>query len=350
MKHEGKTMKKVLFATTALVAFAGAAAAEVSISGSAEMGIADGGDNAELAFFQSVDVRFSMSGTADNGLSFGAIIDLEDAADTARTNRDMIDVNGDFADYTVFISGDFGRLTMGDTDGAIDWAMDDAGNIGNPGSIADDETGHAGYLGFGGGDSFDGIYNGQVARYDYSVGAFGFAFSAEIDEDPLTEGDPIFQIGFTYALEFGGGRADFGLGYGTVGDLDTAGTPGDQGVDITALSAAVFLDSGLSAGITYTDISDEGAFGGDGEHIGVGIGYTFDAFSVHANWGEYDWDATAASQDRDGWGISAAYVLGGGLSAHVGYGDSSYGALNDIDPADAGVNESTWSFGLAMSF
>jgi outer membrane protein OmpU len=79
-------MKKVLFATTALIATAGVAAADITLSGSAEMGIV-GGDTLSSAaalvrrdtqVHTDIDVTFSMSGQTDSGLSFGANIDLDD--------------------------------------------------------------------------------------------------------------------------------------------------------------------------------------------------------------------------------------------------------------------------------
>ena len=79
----------------------------------------------------------------------------------------------------------------------------------------------------------------------------------------------------------------------------------------------------------------------DGVHFGLGASYTFDAITVHANYGQFDWDATATTADREGYGLSAAYDFGGGLSAHLGYGYS------DIDGTP---DTSTWSFGLNMSF
>jgi outer membrane protein OmpU len=329
------------------VATAGVAAADVTITGSAEMGIAggsvSGGVDPNTTFFQTVDVRFTMSGEADNGLSFGAVIDLDDAGGTE-------DVDGAFADYTVFIAGDFGRLTMGDTDGALDWAITETANLGNPGTIADDETGHAGYLSNG---IFDAAvpagpaYNGQVLRYDYSIGGFGVAVSAQVDGSTTTDGDPNLQVGFRYGMDFAGGSVNFGLGYSTLGDGDSTSV-GDQGYSATAVSAALSLDNGLGFVVTYADISDDGAFGGDGEHIGVGIDYTFDAFTIHANWGEYDWAPTAILEDSDGWGLAMAYDFGGGLSAHFGYGSSSYGALNAA--AAPTLDNDTFSLGLAMAF
>ena len=65
-------MKKVLLASTALVASAGIAAADVSLSGSAELGIID--DDTATQFHTDIDVTFTMSGETDGGLTFGASV------------------------------------------------------------------------------------------------------------------------------------------------------------------------------------------------------------------------------------------------------------------------------------
>jgi outer membrane protein OmpU len=319
-------MKKVLLATTALVGLAGAAAAEVTISGSAEMGIVGGGVNAtngsggETQFFQDIDVTFTLSGESDSGLSFGASVDLDEAGNLGNEFDDM--------GVAIFISGAFGTLTMGDTDGAIDWAITDAGNIGNPGSIDDAETSHAGYNGSFG----DGEFDNQVLRYDYSFGAVGVAISYEQGatgaDGLLLPGDPegTIALGVKYALDLGGTTVNLGGGYSQTDFV------GDER-QIWALGAAAELAAGFSAGITYQDWDYDVAE--DVTHVGIGLGYESGPISVHANWGQYDFSTSA---DVAGWGLAAAYDLGGGLSVHAGYGDS--------DNTDA----QTWSLGVAMSF
>ncbi len=335
-------MKKVLLATTALVAFAGAAAAQgIEITGSAEMGITGGGDNApngsggETQFFNDVDIRFTLTGESDSGLSFGAVVDLDEAGNLGREE--------DNQGTSVFISGSFGTLTMGDTDGAIDWAITDMGDIGNPGSIADDETSHAGYNGtFGdGGDAVEELDN-QILRYDYSFGDIGVAVSYEqgaldgndgilVDGD----GDGTIALGVKYALDLGGTTVDLGAGYS-----HTDFSVGER--DIWAVGAAASFGAGFSAGVTYQNwdydadaIAVLGREGGDVTHTGIGLGYETGPISVHINYGVYDFDD---GDDIEGYGIAAAYDLGGGLSVHLGYGDS------DLDDNDA------YSFGVAMSF
>ncbi|WP_227285765.1 porin [Boseongicola sp. H5] len=370
-------MKKVLFATTALVATAGVAAADVTLSGSAEMGIfsADSIDDSatgtpgaqidgETQFFTDIDVTFTMSGTTDNGLTFGATVDLDESDDDGGDTGSGAFSPEDDGGVTIFIAGNFGTLTMGDTDGALDWALTEAW-VGNAGSLADDETTHAGALG----SYADGAYDGQILRYEYTFDDFGFAISTEIDDDGAQ--DPGYAIGFRYGFDFGGGSLDLGLGYqvanpnsaftpgeldGTLVDLflggdgiddDTLGdgfenvgvaNPGDE-ITVLGLSAAATFDNGLSAGLQY---SQWDFAGNDVDHIGVGAGYTFDAFTVSANYGVYQLDG---GPDISGYGLAAAYDLGGGASVHLGYGVSDY---SDIAGAPDSVE--SFSLGVAMSF
>ena len=67
-------MKKILLATSILAGTAGLAAAEVSLSGSARMGLiyADDGTDSSTAFSSRVRIVFTASGETDSGLSFGA--------------------------------------------------------------------------------------------------------------------------------------------------------------------------------------------------------------------------------------------------------------------------------------
>ncbi|MBA4352594.1 MAG: porin, partial [Rhodobacter sp.] len=80
-------MKKILLATTMLVGGASIAAAEVTVSGSARMGIVSGfsdgvaanGDESDVVFNSRVRVIFSLSNETDSGLAFGASIRADNA-------------------------------------------------------------------------------------------------------------------------------------------------------------------------------------------------------------------------------------------------------------------------------
>ncbi|MEM1063933.1 MAG: porin [Pseudomonadota bacterium] len=324
-------MKKVLFATTALIASAGIASAQgVEVSGFAELGIFDP-DTADsnVQFHTDIDVTFTMSGETDAGLTFGASIDLDESDGDGQFNSPAFDADTEGGE-SIFISGTFGTLTMGDTDGAFDRAMTEA-IIG--GSIQDDHE-HEGYNGNAG---LDGTYDGQVARYDYSFGDFGFSVSGEVADSG--DGDPVLGLGVTYAAALGGVDLGFGLGYQTV---DTGAIDGD----IIGVSVDASFAGGFQAIFNYST-ADVDVFAEDPEHFGIALGYSVDALTVAVNYGDYsDWELRTDPGDADssGLGLIVNYDLGGGAEIQFGVGD------NDRDEADGGVDTTTYSLGLALSF
>ncbi len=304
-------MKKILFATTALVATAGFVSADVALSGYAEMGI-QGGDGlpTDAEFHHDIDVKFTLSGETDNGLSFGATIDLDEVSNGISNRANP---------SSVFVSGAYGTLTMGDTDGAFDWALQD---VARGTSIADDHSSHSGYSGNSG---FDGAYDGQIARYDYSFGDFAFAVSAELDDTGA--GDPVLAIGGKYSTELSGVKLGFGLGHQQINSDNR----------VTGISINADLDAGVGARLNYSDWVIAGA---DATHTGVGLSYTMDALLVQANWGRYDFDGVG---EVDGWGLVVNYDLGGGAVLMAGYGSGDA-------PSGNGNGNDTWSAGIGLSF
>ncbi|MBM7067158.1 porin [Actibacterium sp. 188UL27-1] len=369
-------MKKILLASTAIVGMAGMAAAEVSISGSAEMGIV-GGDrhNDTTQFWSDVDVTFDMTGETDGGLQFGVSVDLDEAPD--------LDADGEKsdADFAVFISGDFGKVTLGDTDGALDFALQDQ-NIGHPGSIADDETDHFGF--FGSFHDGAGAYDGQIMRYEYTFDAFAVAISVEqggtgnidIDKDgdgtiaadgsetfaAVDELDAGFALAARYSFDIGAGSVTVGGGFQSIdadanvgGEFfgDALNSPGvglidedgdsDLGetADIFALSVSAALDNGFSAVLTYAD--GDVLFIEDSNHVSLGVAYTTGALTVAANYGEFDF---GNGDSAEGFALNAGYDLGGGLSVLAGYSDSTF----TDDSRDEDTDTDSFSLGLSMSF
>ncbi len=350
-------MKKTLLATTALVAFAGAAAADVELSGSAEMGIVGGGEDnigetsedlGNTQFFQDVDITFTLSGETDGGLSFGAAVDLDEAGNLGAEDDDQ--------GVAIFISGGFGTVTMGDTDGALDWAVTET--TGNPGSIDDAETLHAGYLGSFG----DGLGDGQIVRYDNTFGAFGVALSVELDDIDDGE-DPTIAIGGKYDLDLGGTTIALGGGFqqGTVKTADGTDdgfAPGNlpdyigefapgTDVDIIGVSASASFGGGFSAGLAYSDWNFEDDFGLDAgaSQTQLSVAYANGPISVGFNYGVYQFDDELLPDDVSGFGLAAAYDLGGGAAVHFAYSDSDLGDNVVGDP-----DYSMFSLGIAMSF
>ncbi len=308
-------MKKVLLASTALALTAGMAAAEVSLSGYAELGIfqvddgtGSSGDNIE--FHTDIDVTFTLSGETDSGLQFGASIDLDESDGNTATGASPAFSANTQGGESIFVKGDFGTITMGDTDGAFDWAMTEVfwGT-----SIADDHSTHAGASGNAG---LDGTYDGQIARYDYSFGNFAFALSAELDDTGT--GDTVLGAGVKYSMDMGGTSLGFGVGYQDDGVSDVAG-----------ISVDAAFAGGIGARVNFST-QDNGTTSTD--HMALGLSYTSGPLLVEANYGEFDNGTTST----DGFGAAVNYDLGGGAVVMVGYGTDD--------------NADRFSAGLGLSF
>ena len=307
----------------------------MSVSGYAEMGIS-GGSAAETQFHTDIDVTFSMSGTTDNGLTFGAAVDLDEAG-----NITGAETSSDNDGVAVFISGASGTLTMGDTDGGFDWGMSEV--PGGPGGIADDNTGHAGWNGNGG---LDGLHDGVVLRYNHTIGGLGFAVSVEMDDTAgATEGDEVVGLGLRYSV----GDLGIGIGYQT-------GSDNGPLQDETVMGMSLSYSMGdLALGANYS-VRERDGFADEG-HMAIGMSYTMDAITLGVNYGQYTDRNGIAGEDTAGWGFSAGYDLGGGASILFAFGDTTDGAAavaagaSPTGAAIAAVAESsTWSLGLAMSF
>lgn len=324
-------MKNILFATTALVAIAGAASAEVTVTGLAELGLAYnengsgdfmGGDPTATQVFTDIDVTFAMTGEADNGLTFGASIDIDEVG----INDPNIDNSSRLPDATIFMAYGAARLTVGDTDSAFDARLTETNLAG--GTINDDETVHPGWNGHSG---FDEVYGGQEIRFDYSFDAF--TMSVSTSPDRFKNFDPSYAVGVSYNADLAGLDLALGLGYIQV-DEDIIGYDSELGV-----SVATTFDNGMQAVLNYSKISDRSSGGlDDGSHWGVGVAYTMNALTLAANYGEFDLDGG----DSSGYALVANYDFGGGLVGQFGYGGGDISGAADYDD--------TWSLGVAMSF
>ena len=117
-------MKKVLFATSALVLSAGFASAEVALSGDGRMGIIYDGNDAQ--FSSRARVRFNLSGESDAGLSFGASFRVDQ--ENYNGNQYRSAARGTAG--AIWISGTYGKLSMGDTVSASERAIGDLYEVG----------------------------------------------------------------------------------------------------------------------------------------------------------------------------------------------------------------------------
>ena len=307
-------MKKLLIASTALVATAGMAAADghtgVKLSGYAEMGIADAGGSTGVEFHNDFDVKFTLSGETDNGLTFGATMDFDEIGGGTDPDDNA---------SSVFISGNFGTLTLGDTDGALDFVNAETAMLT---SIADDHTAHAGYFD---GSVADGANDGQILRYNNTFDALTVALSYEMDDS--SSSDDTLGLGLAYTADMGGTAVRLSLGYQ---DNGTA--------DVTAISVKTAF-SGIDVVLNYAEAEDAS---GSADYMGIGLGYTMGDLSMHVNYGKYEITDGLNSADADGFGLAVNYSLGGGAVVMAGYGSGTdYFASTSVD---------TFSLGLGLSF
>ena len=293
-------MKKVLFATTALIATAGVAAADVTLSGAANATLIDTGATGSDTYLQTaVELDVTFSGESDNGLAFGATMDLDDTDNAAA---------GTVGDPEVFISGAFGRLNFG----AISHAADGIG-------LAD-----VGENGIGVDDEIEGLRNGTEAdvSYAYSVNGLSLTLSTVVGvaataED--AEGDWGLHLGYTMGgLTIEVGHADDD----STGDTATALELGYKAGDL-AIGAMVVSQDLNAAGLR------------DRDGYGLSASYTVDALTLTGVYASVD-GATVGAASQDDFGVGFAYSLGGGVTVAGGVGE-----VNKID---------RWDLGIAMKF
>ena len=299
-------MKKILLATSAVALFAGAAAAEVTTTGTARMGLvySDTGVGSSTTVFSSrVRIIFTASGESDSGFSFGASV---------RNDQSGVgnDANGD---STVFISGAFGKLTMGDVGGAADALV---GQVSGVGYGPNDSLQEIGFIGT----------TKTAAYYEYSTGALTFGLGAGQLESEASE--------LSVAVKYAAGNYSVALGWETTdGKALVAGPPIVAAVpaeDLISLGAsATFGAATVKARISDSDIS------GKDTTWALSVDYVTGATTLTAFY--TDFGNTGASTDTQHIGVGAAYDLGGGASVAGGIVMQNNTGVADATFADVGL-------------
>ena len=296
-------MKKILLATTMLAATTGFAAAEVTLSGDARMGIISNFDNAltttinesDLQFTSRARVKFTLSGSTDGGLEFGASFRAQDAVAASSGTAG-----------SVFISGAFGKLSMGDVDDAANSAVGQVSGVGLTGL---GDLNEVSYIG-GGLD--------PTALYEYSTG--DLTIYASVTNPTLAVSPASNTVAYSVAAKYALGDYTVALGYE---DNDAGSTHVIAGATATFGAATVKAIYGAASG---------GAI--DGDQYAVSVDYKADALTVTAFYSNKDLLAIT----QEAYGLGASYDLGGGASVVGGY------SHNETSNADA------FDFGVSMSF
>lgn len=314
-------MKRILLASTAIVAFAGAAAAEVTFSGDAEFGYNDEFDD---GFFWEVGATLNFSQELDNGLTASVKGDVEfvsspntdeddpeDPTDDANADSTFADNDIEIDDLVITIASENASLAFGDTAPAADslWSSPvtnlDADDFNDEDDL-DDE---------------DGIIIGRVTFGDFEVAvSYGVVDTNGGDESDINDGsDDDFvglQIGatgsfsgvdvvFAYQEEVEGQSTTLGAG----DEVTIGSTP-----EIFALGASTNL-AGFELGFAYSLLTVEAEDSNaesDLTSIGVQGAYSFGDVTVGAFYVSQDLDNDITGDDDidDNYGIFVDYAAG----------------------------------------
>ena len=316
-------MRKVLLATTAIVAVAGVAQAEVSVSGSYEFGyvsVSDDRTSDNDDMYNDHEIKFSFSNTTDSGLSFGAASELEGDADT--TNGAVMD------ESSMYVSGDFGKIEMGQNDGAgptfVTFPAYGSNNLGSydAGTYTTNSAGTA----------LTGVYmfpqygrdgdNNKISYFSPNMGgfSFGYSYSDEGTDNADTamglswSGDMAgVGVAFTAMMEDSGESTDTteNSAYGvtlTSGDMDlgvsTGSTKTGTTIDSTTTVYGIGYNVSDSVRITAHAVNSENDVTSGDEFTAqdIGLNYTIaPGLGLHMNVMSFEaTDTSATANNNDG--------------------------------------------------
>ncbi|PAU96977.1 porin [Paracoccus salipaludis] len=250
-------MKKLLIATSALVALTGAASAEVALTGDGRMGLVWDGENAQ--FSSRARVKFNLSGETDSGLSFGGSfrVDQENYNNEIDEGGNSNESNRSAARGTagsVYISGTFGKLSMGDVVSAAEAAIGDLTELGyTSGEFAANPE----EIDFLTGDG-ENEEQGPTALYEYTFNGVNLFAS-------MTDGS----------------RRDCGAGNVTYGTLGCYEFDEDDDTDVAFSLAAGYEFGAYNVALAYSE-------NGDGREIVIGGTAAINEFKIKGFYADYD--------------------------------------------------------------
>jgi len=265
-------MKKIIAVAVAGAFVAPVMAADVTVSGNLEyVFISD--DQANTSDFVAEDAVVSIGASSElaNGMTISSSINIENTDEAASTVSD--------GSNHVTISGDFGKLAIGDVTGGLD--------------AVGDYTDVAAYFG-----GFDADGDDAAFAFTPNLGIAGL--KATISATP--EGDANNAEGTSYGVEYSVGS--FAAYYGK----DETAAAADQ------MSAAGFKYSADGIMIAYEAGESPNDSSGKIEFKGVAATYTMGDLKFGIEMQEQTDDGTVDSDETT---LSATYNLGGGASVYI---------------------------------
>jgi outer membrane protein OmpU len=279
-------MKALPFVSFFIATFASSALAEVKLTGEARLGVIGDFGADSRAFSSRVRVKFEFSGKTDGGLAFGASsrADLGERANLGTAG-------------SVFISGSFGTLSMGDVDGAADAAIGHVSGVGFTGLRDQNESAF-----ISNSRNVFGSEGVPAVLYEYSTGKLTFYGSA-------TNTGNNYKA-YSAAAKYDAGNYSFAIGY----ESFRFGEPRFE--QLVVGSTAVFGDLKVKA-IYGKLFADSEEFG---DQYAVSLDYTVADVTLTA----FVADSTGFSGVEsigpgNSFGLGASYDLSSGAKIVSGY-------------------------------
>ena len=344
-------MKSILLTTTAIVAFAGAAAADghagVSFSGSATLGYNtdDAGTGDNDGFYADAAIDVSMVAALDNGITATVTASLDDIVHEA----DVFD----FDDLTLEIASENASLTFGGTDPSADkhWSGVDGDTVG-------DFRGQTEHFG-----TFEAIIRGEATMSGVTA-SVSYGIQGQDDTSPHFGALQVAAVaevsGFTVIGAYEAKDDDYGLDSqmgvsvaGAVSGFDVKAaysTTEDDNTSSLGLSVAYPVGAVTVGGYYSMNSSDDATKALDA--YGLDVSYSDGPISISADYdmiqdaseGTWEVDANydtglgavihAGLNSAEAYYIAATYDLGGGASLLASYAVDDAGSSDEIGEDD----------------
>ncbi|WP_417268324.1 porin [Celeribacter baekdonensis] len=325
-------MKNILLSSAAIVLLAGAASAEVTWTGDAEIGY---NDDVEDGVYWDAGLYVTMSQELNNGWTASAVLDVDLDNGTTYSLGDT-----STSDWVLTLSNDMFSFSAGDVDTAMAsftyvpglFALTDALDDGFGFDTLSDDS--SDYLGADAGllvsatyGQFTGVYSavevaGDLGAQqlflggDFDVVEAGFFYA----EEDTTASFASEQIALTLAGSFAGFEVT-----GSYGTTDYFGLG-----DLTAYGIQVAYPVGpVTVGAYYTAYDVDG--GSVDPAYGISVDYAEGPITLAAYYGVgVVFDGSSIIDDAAEYAIEGAYDMGNGLVVTAGYIDGDDNDDNDF--------------------
>lgn len=315
----------------------GAPDANGNLTGVANNGTRDGNENnkTDYKFRTDVELHFNIDGVSDNGLKYGAAIELEAGLenddDTGGTNADIA---------YLYVDSAAGKFEMGDVDGASTRLKVDAGTIaratgGIDGKFYQYITQNAGNTTFLDAPDIGAIsVNGSdetAGKLSYYSPVFsGLQFGASFVPDSGTRGnnngfsfdndgdyENVFELGLNYEADFDSMGIMFSA-TGQIGDAQNAiGSNAQEDLEAYAIGLGISFE-GLSVVGSYGTTDDlVSNLASSSEYYTAGIGYKTGPFGASVTYLASTVENGTLEHEFENISVGADYKLAPGFLPYI---------------------------------